>query len=132
MFDDDARHVLCTFSVSDIEFELRRLRNKSSGPDELPPWIFRDFPFIFSTALTFIFNESISSGGMLSSFKIADVVPIPKTKSPSGVVDYRPISLLSVLSKGFEKLICRKLFLPCIKPHLKAGQLVYCTCIFQV
>jgi len=119
---DPPKHV---FSVSDIEFELRRLRNKSSGSDELPPWIFRDFSFIFSTALTFIFNESISSGVMPSSFKIADVVPIPKTKNPSGVVDYRPISLLPVLSKVFEKLICRKLILPCIKPHLKAGQFAY-------
>ena len=35
------------FSIHDVERELLRLRNKSSGPHEIPAWIFHDFSFIF-------------------------------------------------------------------------------------
>jgi hypothetical protein len=34
------------------------------------------------------------------------VLPLPKCGSPTGLSDFRPISILPVLSKGFERLIC--------------------------
>ena len=109
----------------EIKCELRRLRDKSCGPDELPPWIFRSLSFAFSSALTFVFNKSVSSGIIPSSFKIANVVPIPKCKNPSGFDQFRPISLLPVLSKVLERLICRKLILPHVKPLLGTNQFAY-------
>ena len=47
---------------------------------------------------------------MLSSFKEANVCPIPKTGDLSMVSNYRPISLLNPEAKLFEILIFKYLF----------------------
>ena len=39
------------------------------------------------------------------SFKIAYIVPVAKVLSPKSLGDFRPISLHSVFSKVFEKII---------------------------
>jgi hypothetical protein len=38
-----------------------------------------------------------------SDLKAAKVITLPKTKTPKDINDFRPISLLSVLSKPLEK-----------------------------
>lgn len=55
--------------------------------------------------LMHIVNLSITSGVFPSSFKLAKVTPIFKTGEKSNVNNYRPISLLSVISKVLEKLV---------------------------
>ncbi|KAK1794581.1 hypothetical protein P4O66_001303 [Electrophorus voltai] len=39
------------------------------------------------------------------SFKYFTIVPIPKKPRPSGLNDYRPVALTSVVMKCFEKLV---------------------------
>ena len=59
-----------------------------------------------SPVLTDLFNLSISTGKIPQKCKISSVLPIPKT--PTNSTDpykYRPISLLSVVSKLLEKHI---------------------------
>ena len=54
----------------------------------------------------YVFNQSISTGQVPSGWKSSLVVPVPKTsdhlQNPN---NYRPISLLSILSKVLEKHI---------------------------
>ena len=61
---------------------------------------------ILYASLANLLNFSLSSGCFPSSWKLANVVPIPKSaslcQSPS---QFRPISLLSIVSKLFEKHI---------------------------
>ena len=111
--------------VSDIEYQLRRLKNKGAGPDEIPPWVFRDFVFVLSSAVTYIFNQSISLGIMPNRLKLANIVPIPKCRNPSQMKEFRPISLLPVMSKVLERLICQKLILPLLRSHLNPNQFAY-------
>lgn len=60
--------------------------------------------------LTRIFNSCFIHGYFPSAWKIARVVPIPKPgKDHSVPSNYRPISLLSTLSKVFERLILRRI-----------------------
>ncbi|KAI5743678.1 hypothetical protein M8J77_021007 [Diaphorina citri] len=54
--------------------------------------------------LTHIFNKSLSTGVFPAEWKSANVVPLQKVTSPSSCNDYRPISLLPLLSKALEKL----------------------------
>ena len=56
-----------------------------------------------------IFNLSFQQGLFPSSLKVAKVVPIHKKGDTSVLSNYRPISLLSVLSKLFEKLVHKRL-----------------------
>ena len=50
-------------------------------------------------ALSYIFNLSLSTGKVISDFKIAKVIPLYKKGDASDINNYRPISLLSNISK---------------------------------
>ena len=53
--------------------------------------------------LTQLFNVSIQSGIFPEKWKLSSVVPIPKGGDRSNPSNYRPISLLSVVSKMLER-----------------------------
>ena len=59
--------------------------------------------------LTVIFNVSINKGIFPNSMKFAKVVPIFKQGSRFACSNYRPISVLSSISKIFEKCIFNQL-----------------------
>ena len=60
--------------------------------------------------LTFIINQSLLTGIFPNNLKIAKVIPLFKKDNPSLVDNYRPISLLSSLSKLFEKIVFGQVF----------------------
>ena len=55
--------------------------------------------------ITVIFNKSIASGVFPTSWKFSLIVPIPKANCHSSPSNYRPVSLLPILSKLLEKHI---------------------------
>ena len=55
------------------------------------------------------FNETICSSKFPATFKFANVTPVFKKGNQNQKDNYRPISILPIISKIFEKLICRKL-----------------------
>ncbi len=114
-----------TFSVSETNFHLKRLRRKSCGPDGIPYWVLRDFSSILSPAITFLFNSSLSTGVVPSCFKMADITPIPKVRRPKEVSDFRSISLLPLLSKVLERMVLNKLVLPHIQNKTDPSQYAY-------
>ena len=56
-----------------------------------------------------IYNLSISHGKVPSAWKCANIVPIYKKGNPNIVSNYRPISLLPVISKILEKIIYNRI-----------------------
>ena len=54
-------------------------------------------------SLTYVFNLCIEKNVFPSELKKAKVVPLPKSTDKTNPTSYRPISLLSVLSKLLEK-----------------------------
>ena len=112
-------------SVSEIESHLRRLRRKSCGPDGIPFWVLRDFASIISSPVTVLFNRSLRSCSVPKCFKRATISPIPKCARPSHPGDYRPISLLPILSKVLERIVLRKCIFPYVHQKLDAAQFAY-------
>jgi hypothetical protein len=55
--------------------------------------------------LTSIINKCIRNAYFPKLWKIARVSPIPKVENPTSNDQLRPISILPVLSKVFEKLV---------------------------
>ena len=84
--------------------------SKSSGPYSVPVKLLKVLNPQISELLAQIFNESLSVGIFPDKLKYAKVIPIHKKGSPTDPSNYRPISLLSVFSKIFEKLIHRRLY----------------------
>ena len=112
-------------SVFEILSYLRSLPNKSTGPDGIPPWVFRDCRLFLCPAIAFLFNRSIFESSVPLCLKRANVVPIPKSKNPVGLGDFRPISLLPVLSKLLEKIVSTKFILPLISHRVSSSQFAY-------
>jgi len=52
----------------------------------------------------------MAKGEFPNLLKIAQITTIPETTSPKSLNDYRPISILSTLSKVFEKVIYSRLY----------------------
>ena len=57
-----------------------------------------------------IFNKAITSGQYPDALKIAKVIPLFKKGDNTLITNYRPISLLSLLNKIFEKLLYHRLY----------------------
>lgn len=97
-------------SEQEVVVEIRNLDvNKSSGPDGLPIKFVKDHHRTFSLLLRDVFNQAISTGVFPDCLKVARVTPIHKSGSKTDINNYRPISVLSVLSKLFEKLLATRL-----------------------
>lgn len=62
-----------------------------------------------SHIIAFITNLSFSSGIMPDSLKLANITPIHKAGNPQIPSNYRPISLLTSLSKIIEKVVNKRL-----------------------
>jgi hypothetical protein len=62
------------------------------------------------TPLSFIINKSFCLGSFPDPFKKAKVIPIHKTGPKDKTENYRPISLLSNLSKIFERLMYSRIY----------------------
>ena len=64
---------------------------------------------VFTEQLTLQFNEGICSSKNAESFKLTNITPAFKQGSRNLKDNYRPISILPIISKIFEKLICKLL-----------------------
>ena len=77
--------------------------SKANGPDGFSAQMLKGTAHSIAPSLTKLFNISISQGRFPECWKTSSVVPIPKSANRSEATDYRPISLLSVVSKMLER-----------------------------
>ena len=85
---------------------LSRLKNKKSfGEDGISNMLLKSIKHQIAKPLSFMINKSIMLGEFPSAFKHAIVKPLFKAKNDQLIENYRPISLLRVTSKIFEKVI---------------------------
>ena len=104
-------NILCSFSFNTITPEntskiIKNLKSKSSsGHDECSSIHLKYISNDIIVILTKIINQSLCSGIFPNSLKIAKVTPIFKKGNPHQTDNYRPISLLPVISKVLEKVV---------------------------
>lgn len=78
---------------------------KGSGDDSLPPIFFFNCAKSLAFPVALLFNRSFSDGHFPNSWKKARVVPVHKKGSKTAIENYRPISILNVLSKLIERTV---------------------------
>ena len=67
-----------------------------------------------------LINESIETGIFPTAEKVAKVTPINKSEAHSLFDNYRPVSVLNILSKNLEKVIAQQ-----ITTYLENNELLY-------
>ena len=104
-------HILTTpIEEEEVERLLRRTHRRAPGPTGITWAITRQLPRCIIKSLTKVYNASLAAGYFPMAFKTATTILIPKPqKSPRHPGNYRPISLLDILGKTFERLINARL-----------------------
>ena len=107
--------------VHEVGMFITNMKNKKSmGPDGISPSLLKlSLPYVVES-LTFIYNLCIKHSVVPQALKTAQVIPLPKSKDISELNNFRPISILSVLTKPFERHIHKHLM-----EYLEGNNLFY-------
>ncbi len=95
-------------------------KNKATGLDDVPAKFIVDGSAEIACPLTHIINLSIYHSKVPKDLKSAKVVPLYKKNSKTDVGNYRPVSILPVVSKILERVIYTQL-----EGYLSQNDLLY-------
>ena len=110
------------FSPNDVKNVLKSLdRTKACGSDRVSPRILQMCASELCTSLALIFNASMQLGSLPGSWKIANVCPVFKKGDRHLISNYRPVSLLSCVSKVMERCIYNHIY-PILRPLICSEQ----------
>jgi len=82
---------------------------KATGLDKIPARFIKDGADVIAGPISTIVNMSLRSGRVPHELKTARVVPLHKKNSKTDAGNYRPISILNIMSKVFERVVFNQL-----------------------
>ena len=88
---------------------LKNLPLDKATAGEIPVDIFKNSEFCFSE-LTKCTNKTFNENKFPDTLKLSDIVPVFKKLDPTYKTNFRPISVLPLLSKVFEKIMHDQLY----------------------
>ncbi|KAL0201453.1 hypothetical protein M9458_004640, partial [Cirrhinus mrigala] len=80
-------------------------RRKAPGPDGVTPACLKTCADELAPIFSQIFNRSLELCEVPDCLKRSTIIPVPKKSKITGLNDYRPMALTSVVMKSFEKLV---------------------------
>ena len=89
--------------ISEIE------EKKATGPDGISAYLVKISREVLTPTLTKILNTCIQKNTFPNLMKTAEIIPLHKEGDKTNSTNYRPISLLPVFGKIFEKLIAKRI-----------------------
>jgi hypothetical protein len=109
------------FKLTEVRAAIKQLRPKQApGFDLITGRILKELPDIGIRAITQIFNSVLRTGYFPGQWKVSHIITILKPGKPAEEAkSYKPISLLPILSKLFEKI-----FLTRIQPTLQEKRII--------
>ena len=112
---------ITAFSINEVKTVISKLNaKKAPGYDLITAKILKELPITGLKFITQLFNAVLRHSYFPKQWKVAEIILIPKPGKPlEEVTSYRPISLLPILSKTFEKLFLKRL-----KPILAQKHLI--------
>ena len=83
--------------------------SKKLSAGEIPIKILNEINFCFPQ-LANCMNESLTNNKFPDTLKLSDITPVFKKLDPSDKANYRPVSILPLVSKVFEKIMYDQLY----------------------
>ena len=93
-------------------------KSSSVDFDYLSKPVFQFYPHFFACFIAYFINQSFFNSFFPSSLKIAKIVPVYKKGDPRRISNYRPIFILPLVSKVFEKIAFDQMYSYLAKNHL--------------
>lgn len=117
----DTPAFLPAMTITDVVKSLSQLKQSGTRDlDGLDGKILKLSAPVIADTLTYIYNLCIDKCHFPLRFKLAKVIPLHKSGDPTNPSNYRPISILSLLSKPLEKHMNKHLLL-----HLDKNNLIH-------
>ena len=91
-------------SVKDVENVIKNIPSDKTSGGDIPIQMFKRSGFTYQI-LTDCINDAINKGVFPDSLKTANITPVHKKDKPTDKENYRPVSVLPLLSKVFERLL---------------------------
>ena len=82
----------------------------SSGHDNISNVFLKKIYLCLLSPLEYIFNLSIQTGIFPDKMKLAETIPVYKSKEKNLMTNYRPISLLIAILKLLEKAVYKRIY----------------------
>ena len=106
-------HAALQHYIASVQMVQNLLHNidsrKATGADGIPGLLLKKCAPILAPSLTAIFTASLAAGELPQAFKQADITPVYKSGDRETASNYRPISLLPIVSKLLEKIVLTQL-----------------------
>ena len=94
---------------SEVQTLTKQLNLSSPGYDSISATVVKAAESSFILPLTHVLDISLSTGVFPTEMKIARVIPLLETGDPMKLSNYRPVSVLPLFSKLFERLMYNRL-----------------------
>src|SRR6218665_2976754 len=99
-------------SESSIFYLLDHLHHTTTGYDELPAWFLRLTAPVYAGIIARLINLSVAHTHIPTQWKTSIILPFQKIQQPVTPIDYRPISIMPVLSRLLERFIVHTFIYP--------------------
>ena len=119
MVEEDAVFQFRPFEPTEVWDEINRLDASKKTSGDLPAHILKLTSDLSFSAVTKLVNEMVEQCIFPEQLKHADVSPVFKNGDATVKKNFRPISVLSSLSKVFERLLLKQI-LPFIGKRLSS------------
>ena len=107
-FETRTMKTISTVEVSSDKVRRKILQlddNKACGPDDINPRLLKEIVDYITIPLTTIINKSIKDSCLPLDWKNAHISPIYKKGPKDLAINYRPVSLTSIVCKIMESII---------------------------
>ena len=113
--------------ISEIQVwnNLKHLKKTATGPDLIPYWIWKERAEIMTPIIHKIWNLSLKSSTWPSSWKKANINPLPKVEMPKHKAEFRGINITPVIARAFEKSVYNIHTRDTVEQSLSSNQYAY-------
>ena len=97
-------------TMSELELSIKALdSSKAAGADEVTNSMIKHLPDAGKQRLLSIYNNALLSGCVPDDWRVGEVVLVLEQNPPTNIENYRPITLISCVSKLMTRILARRI-----------------------